>query len=152
MSQTIRSWVGAGNDSPRGAHGSASSQLQVIDRESANHLIDFLKLAHAAWGQDPEYRRLWGTLNLGVCMWIFRKMVLTAWSARVPKIQRDQFVKLLTALSADAAYPDWLMGRNLTERDRSPCYQRIKEIFTRRLHELTGRKHQFPTPGWTSHS
>lgn len=59
--------------------------------------------------------------------------------------------KCLMSVSADSDYLAWLPGRNLSERDRSPCYSRLKVIFSRRLTEDNGGKKQMlPAPAWAS--
>lgn len=58
----------------------------------------------------------------------------------------------LMSLGADASYCDWLLGRHMGERDRSPCYDRMKNIFVRRVHDDTGKKIMMPSPPWFSGS
>lgn len=53
------------------------------------------------------------------------------------------------ALGADADYGDWLVGRALTDRDRAPCYARIRAIFAKRLvQDDPGKRHLLPQPAW----
>lgn len=55
----------------------------------------------------------------------------------------------MMALSASPKYIDWLIGRNLTDRDRSPAYGRIKKIFAMRLaREKNMRRVKLPTSAW----
>jgi len=56
------------------------------------------------------------------------------------------------SLSADESYLDWLVGRQLRDRDRSPCYGRIRSSFAARFHSETGKKATFPSPAWASSS
>jgi hypothetical protein len=44
---------------------------------------------------------------------------------------------------------DWLVGRMLNDRDRSPCYQRIKGIFQKRVEQEKGSKPRLPQPAWS---
>ncbi len=56
------------------------------------------------------------------------------------------------ALSADANYLDWLPGRLLNDRDRSPALQRIKTVFARRLSDTVTGKFNMPQPAWAAKS
>lgn len=148
-SMVLRSWMAASKTTPQGSGVSAVDHLRSLTLEEAQHCVEFLCLAEKAWGRDPEYARLWGMLNTCICMWIYRRTVLTAWSPRVPKLSKDIFRKCLIALST-TNYLEWLVGRNLTERDRSPCYSRIKTIFVRTIEQELGIKTRFPQPEWSS--
>jgi hypothetical protein len=121
--------------------------------DSAQHLIQFLETAMAAWGRDAEYFRLWGSLNLGLCMWLWRRLVLDkerAGSKRYVILTVKQFNNCLMALSADAKYGDWLQGRQLTDRDRGPAYGRVKNIWSARLESEGQKKISFPKPPWAT--
>jgi hypothetical protein len=56
----------------------------------------------------------------------------------------------LIGLSADANYTEWLVGRNMSDRDRSPCYGKIKSIFARSLERELGKKIYMPKPEWAT--
>ena len=61
------------------ANSAGTSTMQIaesIDGESLQNLLAFLQTTHAAWGRDPEYFRLWSSLNLTICMWLYRRLVL----------------------------------------------------------------------------
>jgi hypothetical protein len=85
-------------------------------------------------------------------MWIYRRMVLDQYSPKTPRLTKDLFRKCLMSLSADENYLDWLVGRSLGERDRSPAYNRIKAAFAKRIEIETGKKPLMPSPAWSSHS
>lgn len=148
MSALLRCWVGSGNDTPRAASGSATELARTLSIEEADTCAGFLRVAMTAWGKDQEYFRLWGNLNLTVCMWIYRRMVLTSHSVKVSRISREMFGKCMAALSASPDYLDWLLGRQMGDRDRAPAYRRIKACFVRRIETETGKKQMFPQPEW----
>ena len=148
MSSVIRCFNASAHDSPSPQAGSAASIATSFTEEDGKTLAVFLSLAIRAWGRDAEYARLWGNLNLALCMWLYRRTVLVQWSTKIPKLSPDVFVKCMMSLSADGQYVDWLRGRNLREKDRPPCYRRIKEIFVRRIFEETKRKIALPQPAW----
>jgi hypothetical protein len=41
------------------------------------------------------------------------------------------------------------VGRNLTDRDRSPAFSRIKAIFAERLMQINGKRPLLPAPEWS---
>jgi ParB-like nuclease domain len=148
MSAVIRCWAGSVTDVPKAASGSAQALAKDLTVEDAQTCVDFLHLAEKAWGKDPEYARLWGNLNLTLCMWLYRRLVITPYSPRTPKLTKDMFTKCLMSVSAATAYVEWLVGRQLSERDRSPAYARIKREFAKRIEEETGKKALMPSPSW----
>ncbi len=151
MSAMLRNWRGSSTETPNAssmAGLSAVDLAETMTEEDTKNLITFLNIAHEAFGRDVQYARLWTALNLTLCMWLFRKLVLTRYSAKTPKVDATIFRKCLMSLSADSGYQDWLVGRNMGERDRSPAYTRIKTIFTRRLQEELAGKIQLPQPDW----
>lgn len=155
MSALLRCWSAASGDTPAAnGGGSAASLAQLLDQGSQQNLIGFLATAHSAWGRDPEYFRLWGNLNLTLCMWMFNRLVIDrdrSGNKRYAVLSMPEFKRCLMSMSADGDYLAWLPGRNLNDRDRSPCYSRIKTIFSRRLTEDSkGKKPSLPSPAWAS--
>lgn len=152
MSVAIRMWASSAEEVPA----SVPSALTLADRLSdveVDGLCRFLNICYQAWGKDVEYQRLWANLNITLCAYIFRRMVL-ATPSKVSRVQRmtfEQFQKCMMALSAEGTYLDWLTGRSrMSDRDRSPAFQRIKAIFTRRLYIETNEKRSFLQPAWAA--
>lgn len=154
MSMAIRAWRGAAGEMPSSsACGvSATTLVQLFTMDDARPMADFMLLALGAWGRDESYARLWNTLNLTLCMWLYRRLVLTQYSHKIPKMAPEIFSRCLMALSANSNYLDWLAGRRLTERDRSPAYSRIRATFVERIQEDTGKKVFMPAPSWYTSS
>lgn len=156
MSALIRCWCASNYEtpSPNSAGFGVSGMAQSIDQVSQQNLIAFLSTAHAAWGRDPEYYRLWGNLNLTLCMWFWNRLVVDRdrlGGKRYVCLNIPEFKRCLMSVSAESDYVAWLIGRNLTDRDRSPCYARLKSIFVRRLTEDSkGKKPMLPSPAWAS--
>lgn len=155
MSALLRCWSASTYETPSPSNGVTAAVIaETIDGPSLSNLIAFLNTAHAAWGRDPEYYRLWGNLNLAVCMWLWNRMVIDqdrSGNKRYVVLSVAQFKKCLMSLSAEGDYLAWLPGRNLGDRDRSPCYGRIKSIFISRLaSENGGKRPVFPAPAWAS--
>lgn len=152
LSATLRCWITSANEIPTSTARDTITQVAAMtDDTSARNLIRFLTIAHEAWGRDPEYYRLWANCNMGLCMWLYRRLVVDTTrrgNYRVVVLKEDQFKQCLMALSANASYLEWLRGRLLNDRDRSPGFARIKAIFTRRLAEDSANKIVMPAPAW----
>lgn len=150
MSALLRCWFGSARDIPASGGQSAADVARSVTVEDAAKCIEFVQLAEKAWGRDPEYQRLWSNLNVTMCMWIYRRTVLATYSAKSPKLTKELFRQCLTSLSASPDYLDFLIGRNMTDRDRAPCYRRVKGLFVRTLEREFNRKVKFPSPEWVS--
>lgn len=155
MSATIRSWVISGAETP--ALGSAGSGVVVahsMTMHDAEECIAFLKVARAAWGVEAQNYRLWGNLNLALCMWLWRAMVKQENrhpNMRSVVINEAQFKRCMMSVAADGDYNDWLVGRNIGERDRSPAYGRLKTIFAARLRQDGIASPLMPQPAWLNY-
>jgi hypothetical protein len=152
MSVALRCWSGSAPEIPQHSGGSAALLVGTLDSKATGRITDFLNICMAAFGRDAEYYRLWGALNLCICMWTYRRVVLMEGAhgnSRWAKLTPEEFKRCLMALSADRDYVDWLVGRNLGERDRTPCYVRIKKIFIKRMETERGVKISLPQPSWS---
>lgn len=152
MSALIRCWFGSAPEVPSLTGASAATLAKSLSNDDAETLIGFLDLAINAWGRDQQYVRLWNNLNLAICMWVYRRMVLSRYSEKTVQLTREQFGKCLMSLSADAGYVDWLLGRLMGQRDMSPAYGRIKTVFATRLESDTGKRPLMPSPAWSAHT
>jgi len=158
MSAVLRRWWASSKESPAisGGGGAATEVARNLTVEGAAEVIRFLKVAYAAWGGDFENARLWGSLNMVICMWLWRVLVLDTdrtGSRRYIVLTEEQFKQCLMAASADKPYVDWLLGRNMAERDRAPCYRRLRTVFMARLPligvgDYHGRQVKLPQPIW----
>ncbi len=151
MCVAIRCWMISKRETPSNP-GGALDLARNLTEEETEKLISFLKLSAGAWGRDEEYWKMWNALNLTICMWLYRRLVTDPVSKtkRSERITQDLFKKCMMALSANSQYMDWLVGRRQSTTDRSPCYQRVKAIFARRLSEELGRKILLPQPAWSA--
>lgn len=150
MSMALRVWRGSAAEVPAHSGQSAAALAQTITDEEAEQLASFLTLCYQAWGRDPQFRVLWNTLNLMLCAWMFRRLVISQHSPKTPRLNRELFCKCLMSLSAESQYVDWLVGRKLSERDRSPAYARLKKIFSVRLASELGHAVKLPAPAWAN--
>jgi len=155
MSVLLKVWMASAMETP--ANYSSRTAALIADEldgdeQSVAQLCRFLQHAVEAWGRDPEYYRLWGALNLALCMWLYRHLVIEKQSGVKRHIQltEAQFRQCLMSLSADAKYCDWLVGRQLRERDRAPCYAHLRRIFVKRLEDSGVSKVLMPQPAWAS--
>lgn len=145
VAQVLRAWKGSAPEVPTTGGMSSYVLARQLTIDDSEQLASFLLLAEPAWGRDLEYRRLWTMLNLCICMWLYRRVVIQPLNPRV-RLTSDLFGKCLMELSADRRYIDWLSGRSLRELDRSPAYSRIKVIFARRAFRETGKRQLLPSP------
>lgn len=154
MSALLRSWHGASGEVPKSGGASAAGLAAELTVQDADEVCDFLDSAFKAWGRDQSSHRLWGTVNLTICMWLWRRLILAPQNlaARNTRFTRDHFTKCLMSLAATADYSDWLLGRNSISRDNSPAYARIKAIFASRMQIETGAKCTMPAPTWAANA
>lgn len=150
MSAVLRAWNGSTAETPITGATSAAHIANEISLDSTRQLIEFLTLAYDAWGRGQDVARLWLTLNLMLCMWLWRRLVLDTErrAKRYAVLKPEQFKRCLMSVAASADYNDWLVGRSAGERDRSPCYERLKRIFVRRLSDDDLKGAKFPTVAW----
>lgn len=151
MSQLLRCWNGSANDTPRTGGVSAAQLAEQFTMEDCEQLALFLDCAFSAWGRDPQNNRLWSSLNLTLCMWLYRRIHLTAYSAKTLRVDKDLFTKGLMSVSAAELYVAWLVGRGLNTRDLAPAYAKLKGLFSTRIEKETGKKAYMPAPTWSSH-
>lgn len=150
MSALLRCWIGSSKEVPASGGMSSATLATTLTTDDADAIVEFLEIAFKAWGRDVAYWRLWGNLNLTLCMWIYQRVVRGNWlgaSSRSHRFTRDQFTKCMMALSA-SDYVEWLVGRNTLSRDNSPAYSRIKTIFAKRIEPEIGKKLLMPQPAW----
>lgn len=154
MSLLLRTWVGSVPEVPKTGVGSAQLVARSITMEDAKLLVKVVNHLYSAWGRGDDTKRLWSTLNLVLCFWLYRRLVHAPPSAqkRSVKLTEDEFEKCMMALGASSKYCDWLTGRNFNERDRNPAFQRIKEIIARRLMDARGLSTRplLPQPSWAT--
>jgi hypothetical protein len=151
MSALIRAWEASRGDSPAyQTNSSAQAILQEWTDLDIDELIVFMSCARSAWGADPEYYRLWGTLNLTMCMWLWRKLVLEKdrGTKRYVVLDPQEFKRGLVRLTSEPEYISWLSGKRLSEFDRSPGYTRVRKAFIQALSPEGGKKILLPQPDW----
>lgn len=155
MSQLLRCWSISRMEVPSSHAPTATALVEMLDAEEADKVIVFMQTARSAWRDDLGNARLWGSLNMVLCMWLWRRLVLNKERGlkRAIVISPDEFRKCLLSVSANADYMDWLVGRQIGERDRAPGYMRLRNIFVKRL-EQEGKgakgKVMLPSPNWVS--
>lgn len=153
MSAFVRAWAASKSEVPGG--GSSMEALATLDERETTDAITFITICFEAWQRDASNSRLWSALNLTLCAWLYRRTVLgeriTA-ATRSARLTEAEFRKSLMSLSSEAQYTDWLVGRQLSDRDRGPCYNRIKTIFQRRIHQERGSAIKLIQPAWSAHA
>lgn len=151
MSAMIRAWQFSTFETPGGGSQAVAQVVEELTPDSAKELAHFLTMCYGAWGRDDSVHKLWGVLNLALCMWLWRRMVLDtdrSGNKRSTVLKAGQFQKCLMALR-DEGYTEWLVGRTLGDKDRSPAYTRMRHLFARRLKE-EGLDLKMPQPVWAA--
>jgi len=147
MSATLRCWTGSAHEVPHASGSAADLATQVTDDER-DHLIGFLGCAHGAWGNDEAFHGLWKNLNLMLCMWIYRRMVIDAYSKKIKLVSQDQFTRCMMSVSAASAYVDYLVNRPVAKTSLGPTYDRLRNIIVGRIEHDTGKRPFMPSPAW----
>jgi hypothetical protein len=154
MSSAFRCWQGGISESAA-QRGAVLDIARDMPKDEYEKMAEFLLLVREAWGNHPEYSRLWGPLNLTLCAWLFRRMVLfppvKKGKASRPhdSMTKGQFKNCLMALSARHSYLDWLVGRNMiSDRDRGPALAKIKGTFGERFFADNKKAIRLPKPEW----
>lgn len=152
MSAVLRAWAGSVGETPT-LGGPAAVVAQDMCETDAVKLCDFLDVTFAAWGRGEDASRLWGNLNLSICMWLWRRLVTNSerpGNMRYVVLKPAQFRACLMSVGATHDYSDWLVGRNASDRDRGPCYFRLKTVFVKRMREDNLPNLKMPQPPWDS--
>jgi hypothetical protein len=168
MSVLLRCWHGSSFESPSLSNSSMSEYALSMSEAEACECASFLKLAFQVWARIPEYARLWGILNITLCMWFYRRMVLEPASG-ITKLNPDQFRVWLGCLFEDplsipraqekmnwiSPYRDWLIGKAMNIETRRIAAQQIKLralkfLPARTKHPAKVRKLKFPSAPWMS--
>lgn len=154
MSSAIRTWFGSGGIVP--APGPTAPEIvnKYLDEQHTDKLIEFYNMCVEAGWNHESFRRLWSALNLGIVMWIYRRVVLGETmrygaGGHAPMVlTREQFIVCLRTLM-EPKYMEDLVGHSLRYQDRVPCYTRIKEHFTPALKDMGIEAPRFPMAQWT---
>lgn len=149
MSKAIRTWFSARPATPRSGGVSARDMAKIITAEDAEVAAGFFQACFRAWGKKPDYMRLWGTLNMTVCAWLYQRVVLgDVQGYSTDRLSSNQFKRCLMTLSADPDFSDWLQRRTLSDHERGHCYNTVKRLMLRRVKDDTGKKIVLPQPAW----
>jgi hypothetical protein len=153
MTMAVRTWAGASREiSSAGGIASATSLVHDMTEEQATEMCEFFNIAFEAWSSDTENTRLWGGLNLTLCAWLWNNMVKVkpgrGGGKRATRLTPEQFKRGLMGLAASGDHAEWLVGRNNSERNRAPCYRRIRSLMLKRLQPEFKAAVYFPAPAW----
>lgn len=154
MSLVLRAWIGSSQHVPGSSMASSATFVKIVTPDESAMLMRFIQLCWNAWGREEATRRLWGGLNLTLCAWLYRRLVLTRWSPKTPAVSAEMFGKCLAALAASEQYMDFLVARTMSDRNRSPGYDRIKAAFAKRIQLETkaDKVPLLPAPDWANNS
>jgi hypothetical protein len=152
MSAAIRTWFGSGATPATGPE--CSRAQSYLDEGETKAIVAFFSSAEAAGWVDTNYTRLWGTLNIGINMWLYRKLVLGAANkfrggGDFMALTGEQYVECMKELR-NLDYTKFLGSRALRYQDRAPTYDYIQELFLPALARMKIYGPKFPQPqGWS---
>lgn len=150
MAQLLRCWAGSANDTPRNGGISAARLAEQFSMNDCDELAVFMDCAFTAWGREVANARLWSSLNLTLCMWLFRRTYLSVHSSKTTRVSVENFTKCMMSVAAAELYVAWLVGRQLCPRDLKPSYDKLKGLFASRLEKDTGKRPLMPAPAWAT--
>lgn len=148
MSAALRCWFGSAPEVPSFGGLSALRLVEIITPDETTVMLGFMRATMTAWGREADCQRLWLNLNLTICMWMYRRLVITPYSSNIRRMESDMFTKCLMTVGASNEHHSWLLGRQMRERDRGPTYQRLKSMSAQRVEAETGIKPRLPQPSW----
>ena len=150
MSIVLRCWGASAAETPAYLYKAITQYAYELDEQETALLIRFLNLAFTAWGRESEYYRLWAALNLTMCMWLYRRLVIdkVRGTKRYVVLSDAEFRQCMMALSTDDVYLDYLQGRVIGDRDRSPTFSHLRRIFVKRLQAGGMARPLMPQPAW----
>lgn len=154
MSSAIRTWFGSGGLVPAGGPPALDIVRKFLSKEQADAMIDFYSACVEAGWHNEQFRRLWSTLNLGIVMWLYRRVVrgevirYQGGGHKPMVLTRGQFIVCMSTL-INGEYLEWLKGGSLRARDRVPCYTHIKDLFAVALEKMGIKDPRFPMAQWS---
>lgn len=154
MGTVLRAWFGAVPETPSPSNLNPDTLVESVKvnlQDDVNNCIDYIAACYDAWGREAANKRLWTSLNLTLCAWLYQRTVTGQYSTKTTKLTKEMFKRCLMSVAADASYSDWLVDRTLRERDRTTAYTKLKQIFAKRIALEGGKKPMLPQPAWASH-
>jgi hypothetical protein len=147
MSTALRCWFGSAPEVPVASTSGIDAARSLTDEE-VKQLGKFLGMAYDAWGRTSDASKLWNALNLMVVMWLYRRVSLAPAGPKIHRMSADEFGVAMVSLLNSRTYVEFLAGRALNERNRSPAYARVKALFANHVAEKTGKRPALPQPSW----
>lgn len=146
MAVALQSWASSASEQCTSS-GSARDLAYRLTMDDAKKCVSFLTVARGAWGSTVEYNRLWGPVNLSVCMWLYRRMVVDPEQGVTP-LTAKQFSNCLVTLTNDtpkSTYVEWLRAKpSSAENRRMALANHIRPRFISRIRQEKIRKHSSP--------
>ena len=129
MANLLRCWAGSGRETPVSSIGAARDVANSLSSKDATDCSTFANLAYRAWDNNIENGSLWGALNLTLCMWLYRQMVLAP-AEDVTRITPDQFRRFLIHLTRSVDYIDGIKGMVLSGRNRGLVMGKLEKALS----------------------
>lgn len=151
MSAAIRTWFGSGATPATGPE--CSRAASYLDETETARLISFFIACERAGWVDSMWPNLWGTLNIGLNMWLWRKLVLGKENkfrggGDFMALTVQQYAECMKGLKTPE-YAKFLKSRALRFQDRLITYEYIQDLFMPELARQGIIGPKFPVPqGW----
>ena len=150
MAVLIRAWLGSGTETPVSAPGTARDLVRVLSPDDAKNCTSFANLANEVWGAKPDIRQLWNSLNLTICMWLYRRMVLNPEDG-VTALSPEQFKACVSRLSRKIDgydYAGMLQGLTMNPANKRHAMSYHKKAISAGCREFGIRRVRFPEGPW----
>jgi len=134
-SAAVKSWIASGLDKPRSALGKSVGVLvdNVTDEETED-MIRFYKMCYKVWGKDKENRRMWLNINVALCAWLYRRLVLGQKKiGRLSSLTEEEFEYCLATLAANDIVKDSASAQSAHQQNagRYPQNESSKTLLPR---------------------
>ena len=161
MSTVIQVWYDSNLDPPkRNTLGSPPKSITDLAKKltmrDAETIVAFIKICEEVFGFNNESSALWKHINLVLCLWLYRVMVLkTEWEGcegyKVTYLDDKRFGIGLSALRHSRFYSSMTNKRLGSAVDRKEAYLNMTRWFLSGFPNNNGRTRvRLPKPTWAS--
>ena len=153
MARVIRCLAISKQDVPNSPSAGALDLARALTPEDTHCLITFMRGAFRAWGRDAEFRPMWGTLNLTLGLWFYRRMTSGPdFHGKGEPMSPLPFSRYLVALAMSDRYRSLMAGKSgmrMHDPDtRNPVCREFMRVFARKLKKENLKNIFLPIPKW----
>jgi hypothetical protein len=143
VSHALRCWASSNEDPPAKNVTNTEILAQGLTALDVQQLSGLLHSLIRVWGDQREYKCLWGPLNLTLCMWLYRRMVIgvPAPAPNVTRLTSGQFEAGVAGLT-HSSYRSALGNKKLRKEgeadEREYIYGQLGNFFMQGLRSCRG--------------